>query len=385
MRPAPPSALHAIAHEWRNQRPERFARRRLEPADFEQLRAAGLTRMPVPVDAGGSWHGTTSSVRPICEALRVLAAADPSPALVSAMHPAVLSFWLANEAPASADWDSQRAAVLATAAAGAQWGTVTSEPGSGGDVARTRSIAVPVDGTDDVAVPGRRYLVTGDKHFGSGTGMCSYMLTTAVPDGEGGPAAFFLDTRAVAAGQRQPGFSVTKEWDGVGMAATQSHAVRLEQCRAVRLEWPDSLDALLRGAGPVNLCLFTAVVLGILDEAVAVAAERVGPRLAELRAYEQVEWAKATTDHWVAVQAYEGMLRALETGDQTAALHAGLRGKVAVAELAEQVLLRVTRVVGGATFSAASPFASWFEDVRALGFLRPPWGLAVDGVIATSV
>lgn len=32
------------------------------------------------------------------------------------------------------------------------------------------------------------------------------------------------------------------------------------------------------------------------------------------------------------------------------------------------------------TFSRSSPFASWFEDVRALGFLRPPWGLAYDSV-----
>jgi alkylation response protein AidB-like acyl-CoA dehydrogenase len=237
----------------------------------------------------------------------------------------------------------------------------------------------------DLDVPGRRYSVTGDKHFGSGTGVCSFMLTTAVPDGEAEPAAFFLDTRQVAAGRPQSGFSVARDWDGVGMAATQSHAVRLEGCPGVRLEWPGTLESLLRGAGPVNLCLFTGVVLGVLDEAVRVAGERVAPRLGELRAYEQVEWARATTDHWVAAQAFEGMLRAVESGDAAHARHACLRGKVAVAELAEQALLRIGRVVGGGTFSAGSPFAAWFEDVRALGFLRPPWGLAVDGVIATSV
>jgi hypothetical protein len=33
----------------------------------------------------------------------------------------------------------------------------------------------------------------------------------------------------------------------------------------------------------------------------------------------------------------------------------------------------------------ASPFASWFEDVRALGFLRPPWGLAYDNLFLTSL
>ena len=106
--------------------------------------------------------------------------------------------------------------------------------------------------------------------------------------------------------------------------------------------------------------------------------------LGSLRPYEQVEWARAVNDHWLATQAYEGVLRALRSGDALAALVAGLRGKTAVAELAEQTLLRISRVVGGGTFSSSSPFSSWFEDVRALGFLRPPWGLAYDGLILTS-
>jgi hypothetical protein len=41
-------------------------------------------------------------------------------------------------------------------------------------------------------------------------------------------------------------------------------------------------------------------------------------------------------------------------------------------------------VLGGGTFSQRSPFSHWFEDVRALGFLRPPWGLAYDNLFATS-
>jgi alkylation response protein AidB-like acyl-CoA dehydrogenase len=243
--------LAPITERWRSERAARFSRRALDRADFEELRSAGLTRLPVPTAHGGSWTDATRSLRPICEALRVLAAADPSPALVSAMHPAVLGFWLANDAPDSGAWVEQQAAVYATAVAGAQWGTVTSEPGSGGDVARTRSIAEPVPDDDDVAVPGRRYVITGDKHFGSGTGICTFMLTTAVPRGEDEPAAFFLDTRELAAGRNQTGFTITREWDGVGMAATQSHGVRLDGCRAVRFEWPDTIMSLARGAGPI--------------------------------------------------------------------------------------------------------------------------------------
>jgi alkylation response protein AidB-like acyl-CoA dehydrogenase len=144
-----------IADEWRSERAERFARGRLDPSDFERLRAAGLTRLPVPVAHGGEWTDVATSLRPICEALRILAAADPSPALVSAMHPAVLSFWLANEAEGHDAWAHQRTAVVSSAASGSQWGTVTSEPGSGGDVTRTRSIAAPVSGRGRHRHPGR--------------------------------------------------------------------------------------------------------------------------------------------------------------------------------------------------------------------------------------
>lgn len=373
-----------IADAWRAERSERFSRDRLDPADFERLRDGGLTLLPVPVEHGGRWVDVATSVRPICEALRTLAAGDPAPALVSAMHPAVLAFWLANDADGCEAWAQQRAAVARSAAAGAQWGTVTSEPGSGGDVARTRATAEPLTDDDDIDIPGARYAISGDKHFGSGTGICSFMFTTAIPAGEERPAAFFLDTRALVGGVDVPGFAIAREWDGVGMAATQSHAVRLDGCRAVRLAWPAELDVLTRGAGAMNVCLFTAVVLGVVDEAIARADERVRPRADSLRPYEQVEWVRALNDHWVACQAYEGMLRALETGDAAVALVAGLRGKVAVAELAEQTLLRIGRVVGGGTFSASSPFSSWFEDVRSLGFLRPPWGLAYDGLLAAA-
>ncbi|MFP6658947.1 MAG: hypothetical protein VB853_12260, partial [Pirellulales bacterium] len=58
-----------------------------------------------------------------------------------------------------------------------------------------------------------------------------------------------------------------------------------------------------------------------------------------------------------------------------------LQGKTAIAELAEVMLGRLCKVAGGSSFSRRSPFGFWFEDVRALGFLRPPWGLAYQNLI----
>lgn len=363
-------AVAEIAADWREDRKARQSRRHLEPADFARLRDAGVLQLvahdqPIP-----------EIVQGVGDVYRILAAGDPSVALVSVMHPSVVAFWLASPDPSQPDWEEQRAAVFASAAAGEQWATITSEPGSGGDIAKTKATAAPLD---DAApfLPGRAYAVNGDKHFGSGTGIADRMMTTAVPEGESDPTIFVLDVR-------DHPLTLVAEWDGMGMAATQSHAMRLDDAPGIRLAHSGPLDAITRAAGPFVATLFTAVVLGVLDEAVATARAQIAPKAGQLRAYEQVEWSRAEQDYWLAVQAYEGAVRTIEHDSADAGLHAALRAKQAVAGLAEETLLRLTRVLGGGTFSQRSPFAHWFEDVRALGFLRPPWGLAYDTLFLTS-
>ena len=125
------------------------------------------------------------------------------------------------------------------------------------------------------------------------------------------------------------------------------------------------------------------MILGVVDEAIRTAKQQLAPKADALRPYEQVEWARAER-HWLAVQAYEGRAPGRGVGDQPRSLYATLRGKEAVAELAESSLGRLVRVLGGGA-PRRSPFASWFEDVRALGFLRPPWGLAYDSLFLASL
>ena len=83
---------------------------------------------------------------------------------------------------------------------------------------------------------------------------------------------------------------------------------------------------------------------------------------------------------WLIKQAYEGMLRAMEEG-RDSRLRA-VYAKTAIAELAESALGRICKVIGGGSLSRSSPFGYWLEDTRALGFLRPPWGLAYDRLFA---
>lgn len=354
------------------ERSVRQRRRELIQSDFDQLKQAGFLLTGVPVEQGGIWETVPRSTRPICEMLRVLAHGDPSVALVSSMHPAVLAFWLTTPqvpAPFQSLWESQRRWICQMAHDGAWWGTITSEPGSGGDIAKTRAAARrTTDGTTT-------YLLTGHKHFGSGSGICSYMMTTAVPEGETEPDLFYLDVREVP-WDGSSGMKLTAPWDGHGMIATQSHGFAFESFPTMRVAWPGNLRALAAASGAFIGCAFTAVIVGIVETAISAARQQLESRQSSLRAYEKVEWTRAELDGWLIQQAFEGMLRAVESGGDPR--RDVLQGKAAIAELAESALGRLCRVMGGGSYARYSPFGFWAQDVRALGFLRPPWGLAYD-------
>ena len=365
-------SVKRIAREFANQRRQRQLRRELDPKDFAALREAGLLLTGVPAEQGGLWVDLARSTRQIAEILRALARGDSSVALVSAMHPAVLSFWLSTPhvpLPHADAWLTQRTLVADHALAGNWWGTITSEPGSSGDVGKTRAVARS-DGSPT-------WRLSGEKHFGSGSGITSFMITTAVPEGEEAPDWFYIDMRN-RAWDGSAGVRLTAPWDGHGMQATQSHALAFDSIAAIRITWPGNWKALADAASPFIGTIFTAVILGIVDEAIDCARQNLARKKDSLRPYEQVEWVRAEMEAWLAVQAYEGMLRAVES--EIAPLPFVLRGKLAVSELAESVLRRICRVMGGGTFARQSPYGFWFEDVRALGFLRPPWGLAFDAL-----
>ncbi len=365
----------AVAESWSGERAARLARQALDQADFNALADAGLNLTGVPEDMGGVWNSPERSSRPIAAMFRTLACVDPSVALVATMHPTVLIVWLEKpvDPPSDPDaWRAQREVVLSAAKAGCWFGTIASEPGGGGDLMATRAVATP-DGSGV-------WRLSGDKHMGSGSGMTSYMMTIAVPDGEERPDIFLIDTRDLP-WDGSKGATIVREWDGYGMAATQSHAFRFDDLLVER-------HALLGGAldlvpriMPVIAYMFSSVIMGILDAALAEGRRRLEPRSEKLTAFERVSWTKAVNDIWLANQAFEAMGRAIETG---AALPSVQRGKLAIAELAEASMLSMSRAIGGASYSRSGPFGQWSQDVCALGFLRPPWSLAHDRLFEQS-
>ena len=371
-----------VSRAFAAERAERQRRRELVRADFDLLADAGFHLTGVPPDMGGINGGVREFTRPLCDMLRTLAQGDPSVALVASMHPAVIGGWLEVERapePYAAAWERQRRDVFQTAREKRWWGTIISEPGSGGDPSKSRAIAKrAADGADG------SYLITGQKHFGSGSGITSFMITQAVPEGETAPDVFYMDMRGVP-WDGTAGTTLTAPWDGQGMTATQSHGMRFEDMPATRAAWPDN-RARLRAreqAGRPAGHLFTAVIVGVVDAAIDAARQQIAPKRESMRPFERVEWSRVEMECWLISQAYEGVLRDVELGNRRAA-RSGLLCKEAVAELAESALTRISKVVGGSAYSRGSPYGFWLDDVRALGFLRPPWGFAFDRIFADS-
>lgn len=354
-----------IGRDWR----ARQRRTALDRQDFDALRAAGFHLTGVPRAFGGVWTDVTTATPAICDMLRALARADASLALVISMHPTVLGPWTAIETTPpeyQAAWDRQRRAVFESALAGTWWGTFVSEPGTGGDLMLSKAAAEPT------GEPGR-YRMSGTKHFASGAGMLGRMLTTALPPGEKHPDLFIVDMPEMP-WDGAKGVRLIAPWDGHGMKATQSHAIELTHMPAERAAWPGRMMTLLASLRGSISAFFVAVTVGIVDAAMREAEAKLKPSRAKMKAYEQVEWMRAVQDAWLIEQAYRGMLDAMSNPARS-----GIESqiaKIAVAELAEGLMQRISRVIGGGAFSQSSPFGWWQQDVRALGYLRPPWAVA---------
>ena len=97
--------------------------------------------------------------------------------------------------------------------------------------------------------------------------------------------------------------------------------------------------------------MFSSVIIGILDAALAEGRRRLQPRAERMSAFERVSWTKAVNDIWLAEQAFEGMARAIETGAASPSVQ---RGKLAISELAEASLMAISKAIGGASYSRSS-------------------------------
>ena len=366
-----------LAQEWAAERHDRQQRTQGDPTDYQRLRDIGVPLMAVPIELGGTWESLAQSARPFCTLLRTLAQGDSSITLASAMHQLVLSSWRIPTVPKpyTALWAQQRQEVFQTVLDGGWWGTIISEPGSGGDTGLTKSVAQPIR-------PPLEYRISGSKHFGSGSGMTSFMTTQAVPAGENTSDLFYLEVRNHP-WDGSTGMQLTAPWRGHGMQSTNSHAFEFTNFPATRVAWPGHRQELMEANGGLGGMAFTSVITGVVDVAMAYTRQRLQGSLKQgntLRAFQQVEWATAQQEAWLIEQAWEGAMRTFDQGTQNR--RTVLLAKTSIARLAESVLSRLCKLTGGSAYTWYAPLGAWFEDVRSLGYLRPPWALAFDQMYA---
>ena len=167
------------------------------------------------------------------------------------------------------------------------------------------------------------------------------------------PDTFILDMRDVN-WDGSSGVELIAPWDGHGMTSTQSHRMFFEDFPATRLAFPgDERRKIIAGMDRPQGAYFVAVITGIVEIALATARQQLESKLNRMRSFEEVEWAKVEIDAWLIHQSYEGMLREVELGN--AAGRNVLLAKEAVAELAESVLLRISKVIGCLLYTSPSP------------------------------
>lgn len=365
-----------LAKEWASQRADRQTRTKADPADYEQLRKLGVPLMSVPVEFGGTWESIEQFARPFCMLLRTLAQGDPSITLASAMHQGVLASWRIPSVPEPHNeaWQKQRREVFQTVLDGAWWGTIVSEPGSGGDTGQTRSLCVP-EASDSL-----EYRMSGQKHFGSASGLTSFMTTRAVPQGETTPDLFFLEVR------NQPwdgstGMRLSAEWRGHGMMSTNSHAFEFKDFPATRVAWPGHQSEIMAASSGLGGMSWCSVIAGIVDAAMDYTRQRLRETRRQgnsLRSFQQVEWTMAEQEAFLIDRAWEGTLQMMDRGivDRRTILMT----KESIARLSESVLSRLCKLTGGTAYTWYCPLGAWLQDVQALGYLRPPWALAFDNL-----
>jgi alkylation response protein AidB-like acyl-CoA dehydrogenase len=314
-------ALDLLAASWRATRDERHERTHLDPDDFDDIRDCGFLRSVVPIDLGGGRASAAASVDPL--------ATKPRPGRGRSFR---------------------RPGVLDASCGPGPWQR-------------------PAMGLK--SCPGETYTISGVKHFGSGLGMADWMVTTAVPVGENEPAMFLLDVK-----DRQwdgsAGLRLRHEWDGMAMAATQSHGMCLDDIPAIRFAHDRPVTDIGLAANPFILTLFSAVIVGVLDEAIAVARARLEPRRYDLRPFEQVEWTASGRRYRLAQQALAGSIAAVQADDPLIGFHGALRAKQSIAEVAGEVLTGLCRVIGGTTFSRRSPSRTGRPTCGHWAFSGPP-------------
>lgn len=317
-------------------------------ASFEHLRDAGLLKIAVPTELGGD--GAT--IRQVAMVQRELARHCGSTALATAMHQHVTAFtaWRHRRGLPGAEATLRRVAeegIVLVSSGGADW-------------TRPRGTATKVDGG---------YLVSGHKIFASQSPVGTVMSTMfTFEDPERGTRVLNL-----AVPFADPGVTVLDNWDTLGMRATASNDVVVEDVfvpdERVLADRPYGVvDPPLQVIGTIGFGIISGVYLGIAEAARDHAIEAVRDRMHDRIVQRQVGLMMHRTH--VAAWALDGAL-ATAGDDPTPSmttLAAVMAAKREIALAGLEVCDVAMELAGGSAFFKGSPIERAYRDIRAAKF-----------------
>jgi alkylation response protein AidB-like acyl-CoA dehydrogenase len=250
--------------DWARREDEQNARDEVTVAaeTLADFRTSGILSAPVPVELGG-WG---CSLAENAQAIRNLARRAPATALALAMPlgnaataripDAVVPEDRRNELAAGRRWIAEQCL------AGRILAVANSEPGAGGDLAQTKTLAARgADGT---------YRLSGKKSFATIGPDADYFLCAARRVGEGHDGKDVIDGFFVA--RTAPGVTFDNAWDPLGMRATASVGLSLDQAPAANvLGFSGCLEGV--NARHWSTVLFAAVFVGIGEGALDAATQ----------------------------------------------------------------------------------------------------------------
>ncbi|MEM7366081.1 MAG: acyl-CoA dehydrogenase family protein [Pseudomonadota bacterium] len=213
------------------------------------------------------------------------------------------------------------------------------------------------------------YIVSGIKHFASGSVVGDILVTSApYDDPKDGPSVLHFPVA-----MSSPGVSVLDNWKAMGMRATGSNSVVLEEVfvpeEAVVARRPrGDYHAMWSVVLPIALPLIMSVYLGIAQSAAARATQRVYGNTDPAIPYLLGEMENALTMATLAVEDMVALVGNLEFVPNLGLVNDIVKRKTIAAEACKATVAKALEVTGGAGFMRSSGIENLFRDVMASHF-----------------
>jgi alkylation response protein AidB-like acyl-CoA dehydrogenase len=368
-----------LAHDRFAQRAERHDREASFPFDdYADLRSEGFLGLCVPECYGG----LGADYETYCLVAEQLAQGNASTALTFNMHCLTMLMMgsiaddMAMPLAMRERHEEVRAARFREVVEnGAFYGQPHSEPVEQGETDATLAVGGRRFGTTARKIDGG-YVVNGRKFFVSLAGCAPYYATPAIRVGD---EPWIERTLYLQIAKGAPGVSFPGEWDPMGMRATVSRDMLLENVfvHDDAEVLPPGLFGAMYNAFPHLFLSFSAIFLGVMQAAYDGAIAYLTGRLpgAPVPHTELSAKGHAIADMLFAIEAARALFyRAISEAEIDAPLQAVQRARaahVSVQRAVVNVTQEAIRVCGGRAFLKRYPLERYARDARAAALMRP--------------